>query len=108
VLRKAAVILAAKKKGYALAAVSGLWLGVILFVVSENVILRETWLGGIAKAMDALPPAIGSICFLASWVIFFFGWIAPAFFAARQLRPSRKPNGQELRTTNDERPTTPL
>jgi hypothetical protein len=97
-----------QKKGYILAAVSALWLGMILFVVGENVILRETWLGGIAKAMDALPSGTRSICFAASWALFFLGWIVPAFLAVRQLRLSRQPNKQALLTTNDERPTTVL
>jgi hypothetical protein len=89
--RKATVMSATQKKGYVLAAVSALWLGLIVFVVGENLILRETWLGGIAKAMDALPSPIRSICFVASWALFFLGWIPPVFFAVRELRPSRKP-----------------
>jgi hypothetical protein len=85
-------MLRTKKKGYILAAVSALWLGVILFVVGEDIILRETWFGGIAKAMDALPSGIRSICFVTSWALFFLGWIVPVFLAVRQLKPSRKPN----------------
>jgi len=101
-----ATVMSTQKRGYILAAVSTLWLGIILFVVGECVILRETWLSGIAKAMDALPSGIRSICFVASWALFFLGWIVPAFLAVRQLRLSRLPNRQELPTTNDERPTT--
>jgi len=94
-------MLAAQRKGYVLAVVSALWLGVVLFVVGDNVILRETSFGGIARAMDALPSGIRSICFVASWAVLFLGWIVPGFAAIRLLRLSRQTNREKLPTTND-------
>lgn len=69
-----------------LAITGGLWFGVVAFVVTGNIILRETPLGVIAKALDKLPSTLQGIAFLVCWGIFFFGWMVPVVYSVRLLR----------------------
>lgn len=79
-----------RTKGYALAIVGGVWFGVVVFVAKSNLILRETPLGAIARALDKLPFPLQNILFLACWAIFFLGWVVPIAYSVRSLRRVEK------------------
>jgi hypothetical protein len=65
------------KRIHAVLLVIGLsWLALALWVVSSNVILRETRLGPVAQLLDKLPPAIGTPIFILLWAILLIGWAA--------------------------------
>lgn len=78
----------------------------VILLVSQNLILRETRLGSLAKTIDALPSPIQSTVFLYIWLLFFTGWTVPIYVAVRNLSGNNKPHGKGP-TTNDQRPTTP-
>ncbi len=74
-----------RAKGYILALSGGVWFGVVAFVVTGNIVLRETPLGVIAKRLDKLPSGLAGILFLVCWGLFLLGWMVPAFCSARLL-----------------------
>lgn len=80
-------------KGYALAVIGSIWLGVVVFVVQSRVILRETPLGIIARGLDELPSPLREALFLACWAAFFLGWTVPVFCAARAALLTEKRSG---------------
>jgi hypothetical protein len=96
------------KAGYLLAIIGGGWLGIVAFVVGKNIILRETWLGTLARAIDSLPQPVQNPIFFVSWAIFLLGCTGPIYLAIRLLRDSGLRDSKGLPTTNDERPTTVL
>jgi hypothetical protein len=77
-------------KGYALAIVGGVWFGVVVFVAKSNMILRETPLGPIARALDKMPSPLQNVLFLGCWALFFLGWLAPIAYSVRLLRRVEK------------------
>jgi hypothetical protein len=83
-----------KLKGYILAIAGGLWFGIVVFVIVGNFILRETRLGVVARVLDRLPYPLREILFLAAWVVFFTGWIAPAVYSLRTLNRAQKQKGE--------------
>jgi hypothetical protein len=66
------------------------WLFVSLYVVLENVILRETPLGIIARAIDRLPVAMATPVFMICWLVFLSGWLVPLALGARMLLGRRR------------------
>ena len=83
-------MLSTRTKGYILAITGGLWFGAVIFVVRSNLILRQTQLGGIARALDKAPSPLRGVLFSAFWVVFFLGWAVPTFCALRLLRRTGK------------------
>jgi hypothetical protein len=74
------------KRIHALMLVVGLsWLGFALWIVSSNVILRETRLGFVAQRLDKLPPVIGTPIFILLWVTLLLGWVVLLGFGLRPL-----------------------
>ena len=61
------------------------WLAAALWMMVNNVILRETRLGAIATFLDRLPPAIGNPIFLLLWLAVLFGWAVPLVLGVKRL-----------------------
>jgi hypothetical protein len=61
------------------------WLGVILWVLIGNVIIRETAVGKVAREMDRLPQSVAKPAFVLCWCLFFLGWTVPMFFGIKRL-----------------------
>ena len=66
------------------------WLFVSLYVVLENVILRETPLSIIASAIDQLPVAMATPVFVICWLVFLSRWLLPLALGARMLLGRRR------------------
>lgn len=79
-----------RRMAYVLIGAGGVWLGVLIFVLTGNVILRETPLGVIARVFDRLPSPLQGIVFLACWGIFILGWIVPVIYSLRLLARCNK------------------
>lgn len=66
------------------------WLFGDVYLVGENVILRETWLGFIPRFVDKFPPAVGNSIFPILWVILMVGWTIPLGLGFKgAFRPKR-------------------
>ena len=77
-------------KGYALGIFGGIWFGVVVFVAKSNLILRETPLGSIARALDKVPSPLQNALFFGCWALFFLGWLVPIAYSVRLLRRAEK------------------
>jgi len=74
-----------RRRGYTLAVIGGVWFSVVVFVARSNLILRETPLGVLARALDKLPFPLQNVLFLVCWGIFALGWIVPIVYSVRLL-----------------------
>ncbi len=74
------------KRIHAILLVVGLgWLAISLWIVSSNVILRETRLGLVAQLLDKLPPVIGTLVLSLLWAILLGGWVIILGFGLEPL-----------------------
>ena len=53
------------------------WFALDLWIVTRNVILRETILAPVARWLDGLPNGMNQFSFLVLWILVLFGWIVP-------------------------------
>jgi hypothetical protein len=90
-----------RTKGYLLAIVGGVWFGVVVFVAKSNLILRETPLGAIARALDKIPSPLQNVFFLGCWAFFFLGWLVPIAYSLRLFwsakSQEKKPSNAHLK-----------
>jgi hypothetical protein len=61
------------------------WLGTDVYVIARNVILRETWVGIVARFLDKLPGEIANPIFILLWVALLLGWTVPLVLGFRLL-----------------------
>jgi len=75
-----------KRFDYAMIAFGLAWLGVVLWVIVSNTIVREIRpIGAIAEFLDNFPAAVRSSIFVLLWLVFLLGWIVLLIFGARPL-----------------------
>ena len=66
------------------------WLAADLYLMVGNVILRETWLGAIARLLDRMPVRIANPIFLLLWTVALLGWSVPLILGFRLLFQSKR------------------
>ena len=66
------------------------WLAAVLWMIVENVILRETRLGIIARFLDRLPPKVANPMFILLWIVTLLGWIVPLALGFRWMLRSNR------------------
>lgn len=71
---------------FALLAIGLAWLAADVYLMLENVVLRETRLGVIAQFLDRLPQWASIPAFLYLWGILLLGWTVPLIVGFRLLR----------------------
>jgi len=78
-----------KRRSILLVVAGCIWLTADLYVMTGNMILRETRLGVIAHFLDRLPPAVSNPIFIFLWAVFLLGWSPLLVFGFKGLLRSK-------------------